>query len=318
MRYVRFCSGIVALAVAGVMAAMLAPHLQVEARYKPSEFEAARESIALSLLGQFQMTFSDMAWLKTLEYLHNGIIYRMPTRKEEAEGVRATEFSGMGAGVAHKDGPTLVPERERDWRGILGDFNRQVEPWRSGRAYHSDPRELIPWYQLLVRFNPHYIQAYTNGSFFMSDFARQPEMARDFLLAGAEANPWSFEIQCALGKLHFDYFEDYEKAVEALAKSTELAKKEKEYLAKRDDEYDEIQQQLLGEAYLFLARSHAELGQYEQALVVCDAGIKEAPAYVLLQAQRRIVIKRMTEKPPSNSALPATEEVPGESEDTAK
>jgi len=281
-----------ALVVAAVLARITAPRLETEAHYKPSEFEEAKESIALSLMGQLRMSVGDLMWLKTVEYLHNGIIYRQPTKKEEAEGVRAIEYTGMGAGVAHADGPSVVPDVERDWRLVLGDINRQIEPYRPGPAQHSDPQELIPWYQLLTKFNPNYIQAYTVGALFMSDFAREPKKAQDFLKAGAAANPWSFEIQSALGRVCFDYFKEYRAAADALEKAIELARKEQQYLAERDDQLDEPQTQLLNEAYLFLARSYTELGRYEDALSVCAEG-REELEYPLLRVQERIVRKHM-------------------------
>ena len=279
------------LIVSAPLAHRLAPQLHVEARYKPGEFQAAKESIALSLMGQLQMSVGDLMWLKTLEYLHNGIIYRMPSQRERSQGVQAAEFTGMGAGVAHHDGPSLVPDKDRDWRSLLGEVDRHIEPWRAGHPQHSDPQELIPWYQLLVKFNPHYVHAYTNGAFFMSDFARQPEMGRDFLIAGAAKNPWSFEIESTLGRIYFDYFKDYAKAADALVKATELAKEEKRALAERQDKLDAIQEQLLGEAYLFLARSYDGLGRFDEALAACDEGMKEAPGYNLLRVQKRVVKK---------------------------
>ena len=288
-----YLAGLCALILAAVLAHGLAPQLHVETRYKPGEYQAAKESIALSLLGQLRMSVSDLMWLKTLEYLHNGVIYRMPSDQEQREGVRATEFTGMGAGVAHKDGPSLVPDQERDWRGVLGELNRNIEPWRPGHPQHSDPQELIPWYQVLVKFNPHYVQAYTNGAFFMSDFAGHPELARDFLIAGAAKNPWSFEIPSVLGRIYHDYFKDYESAVTALSEATVLAKEEKGALAERNETFDAIQEQLLGEAYLFLARSYTELGKFDEALAVCDEGMKAVPGYNLLRVQRRIVNKRL-------------------------
>jgi len=295
MGTIKCLAGLAGLAAAASLANLLAPQLRVEARYKPGEYQAAKESIALSLMGQFQMSISDLMWLKTLEYLHNGVMYRMPSEQERNQGVRAAEFTGMGAGVAHKDGPSLIPDRERDWRGILGEINRNIEPWRPGHPQHSDPQELIPWYQVLVKFNPHYVQAYTNGAFFMSDFAGQPEMGRDFLIAGSVTNPWSFEIQSVLGRIYFDYFKDCENAVGALAKAVELAKEERRALAEREAELDAIQEQLLAEAYLFLARSYTELGQLDEALAVCDEGMEEVPSYNLLRVQKRIVLRHVSE-----------------------
>jgi len=283
---------VVALGLTGLIGRGLAPRLETEAHYTAGDIEQARESVAVTVLGQFQMMSGDLMWLKTFEYLHSGIIYRMPTRREEAAGVRATEFSGMGSGVAHMDGPSLVPDQDRDWRSVLGDLDRQIEPWRPGAAEHSDPKELIPWYQLLTKFNPHYVQAYTTGAFFMSDFAREPTKALAFLELGAKPNPWSFEIQSALGKLHFDYFKQYDLAADALAKSVELAKEEKAYLARRGGEFDEKQEQMLAETYLFLARSYEELGEYDKGLAACDAGLAEDPTYNLLRVEKRIINKQ--------------------------
>jgi tetratricopeptide (TPR) repeat protein len=295
MGKVKCLTGLAALALAAVLARVLAPQIQAEARYQPGEYQAAKESIALSLMGQLQMSVSDLMWLKTLEYLHNGINYRMPSEHERAQGVHAAEFSGMGAGVAHRDGPSLIPDEDRDWRGILGAMNRHIEPWRPGHAQHSDPQELIPWYQALVKFNPHCVQAYTNGAFFMSDFAGRPEMGRDFLIAGAKKNPWSFEVEAVLGRIYHDCFREYENAVAALTKATELGKEEKRTLAKRKNTLDPIQEQLLSEAYLFLARSYTELGQFGEALAVCDEGMAEVAQSNLIRVQKRIIGKHMSE-----------------------
>ncbi|MCC6697089.1 MAG: hypothetical protein IT365_15790 [Candidatus Hydrogenedentes bacterium] len=280
------------LSCAGFLAVIASPHFPVDERQKPSEFRAARESVTFSLLGQVRMSIGDLMWLKTLEYLHNGIIYRMPTEAERSQGAEAHEFTGMGAGAAHVDGPTLVPGKEQDWRGVLGTLNRHIEPWRPGHAQHSDPQELIPWYQVLVRFNPHCVQAYVNGAFFMADFAGEPERARDFLLAGADKNPWSFEIQATLGKLYFERFQDYELARDTLKSATALAQEEKAYLKRHEDAFDEIQEQLLGETYLFLARSYEELGDYDRAVDTAEAGMKAVPGYQLLRVEERIATRK--------------------------
>ena len=294
MHKISWIAGCAVLLTAAFLAHGLAPQLQTDARYKPGEYQAAKESIALSLMGQLQMSVSDLMWLKTLEYLHNGVLYRMHSEQEHAEGMQEVEFTGMGAGVAHKDGPTLVPDEESDWRGIVGKMDRNIEPWAPGHAKHSNPTELIPWYQLLVKFNPHYIQAYTNGAFFMSDFARRPELGRDFLIAGAKNNPWSFEIQSSLGRIYFDYFQEYSKAAEALAQAVALARDERESLAARNDRLDCIQEQLLSEAYLFLARSYTELGQLDKALACCEEGIAAVADSTLIRVQKRIVQKRLS------------------------
>ncbi len=255
------------------------------------DFEAVKESAVFTLFGQLQSSISDLMWIKTLEYLHNGIIYRMPTEHEREQGIRAISFCKMGGGVCHHDGPSLIPGKDRDWRGILGEIDRNIEPWRPGKPLHSGPQQLIPWYRLLVKFNPHYITAYTNGAFFMTDFAQMPKMGVDFLLEGARNNPWSFEIQAKLGEIYFDSFQDYEKAAQALEKAAKLGMKEKKWLADHKEEMDPTQKRLYRETFLYLARSYDKLGKLDKALAACETGIREIPDYPLLRVERRIVKK---------------------------
>ena len=88
---------------------------------------------------------------------------------------------------------------------------------------------------------------------------------------------------------------DYDQAADALTKATELAKEEKRTLARREDKLDTIQEQLLSETYLFLARSYTELNRFDEALAACDEGMEQVSEYNLLRVQKRIVNKRLSD-----------------------
>ena len=64
------------------------------------------------------------------------------------------------------------------------------------------------------------------------------------------------------------------------------------WLVKRGGEFDEKQEQMLAETYLFLARSYEELGEYDKGLAACDAGLVENPTYNLLRVEKRIINKQ--------------------------
>lgn len=273
----------------------------VRARFSTQEIEAAKESIALTLMGQVQFTAQSLIWMKTLEYLHNGVALRMPTPAEEQRGFHAREASDVATGLGHKDGLPVALNDELDWRGPVGELHRTVMP-HMDHIKHSDPTELIPWYELTLKLNPNLERLYSLGAFFMADFAGEPANAVRLLEAGAEANPWSFEVRGGLGRLLFDYHERlgipprdaYERAAHVLREAVSLGKEEKARLAKNGQQFDDYQDQLFRESYLFLAKSLTELGEYQEAIAVCEEGFA-ATGHTHLKVQERITKKRMTE-----------------------
>ncbi|MFP4502123.1 MAG: tetratricopeptide repeat protein [Candidatus Hydrogenedentota bacterium] len=279
---------------------------QVEAvrpRYTTEEMLAAKESIALSLMGQLQITAHSLVWMKTLEYLHNGVALRMPTPAEEQRGFRAREATDVSTGLAHKCGVPLTLNKAMDWRGPVGVLHRTIAPHMEIHR-HSDPIDLIPWYRLTLKLNPNVERLYTLAAFFLADNAGEPEDARRLLEAGIEANPWTFEIRAALGRLLFDYHqqlaippaEAYEQTAHILQEAITTGKYEQAYLKRRNSAFDPYQEQLLRESYLFLAKSFTELGRFEKALKVCDEGY-EATRHNHLKVQRRITAKQMQVPP---------------------
>lgn len=311
--------GLVGLALAaGAMPGRISADVVVsDATYQPSEIEAAKESIALSLMGQLQMSVGDLMWLKSMEYLHVGMVQRMPTRGEEEEGFMRQDATETAVGMGHTEGVNMVLDRNRDWRGLLGEIHRNVTCYQEGHV-HDDPKEIIPWYQLAVKLNPRLERLYTLGAFYLTDFAGDPAEAKDLLIAGLKANPDSFEVKAALGRLFFEYAgrleqliheenrgkvievpaneahfhpdnakEAYQVAVDVLTEGARNALELKLAMRDKREVFDEFQTQVHGETYLFLARALTELGEYDKAMAVCDEGL-EYSSYGLLRSQRRV------------------------------
>lgn len=273
----------------------------VNARFTVEEMEAAKESIALTLMGQLQFTAHSLLWMKTLEYLHMGVALRMPTEAEESRGFRAREATDVSSGLAHKCGVPVALNDEMDWRGPVGHLHRIIMPHMEIHR-HSSPVELIPWYQLTLKMNPNLERLYTLGAFFIADFAQEPQEALALLETGIKANPWTFEIRAALGRLLFDYHnqlnispeEAYERVAVVLREAITQGREEKADLERKEDDFDAYQTQLLHESYLFLAKSLTELGCYNEALAACDEGYK-ITGHNHLKVQKRIITKRMNE-----------------------
>jgi hypothetical protein len=311
--------GLVGLAlVAGALPGRISAEVIVsDATYQPSEIEAAKESIALSLMGQLQMSVGDLMWLKSMEYLHVGMVQRMPTKGEEEDGFMRHDAIGTAVGMGHAEGVNMVLDKNRDWRGLLGEIHRNVTCYQEGHV-HDDPKEIIPWYQLAVRLNPRLERLYTLGAFYLTDFAGDPAEAKDLLVAGLKANPDSFEVKAALGRLFFEYAdrleqliheenrgkvievpaneahfhpkntkEAYQVAVDVLTEGARNALELKLAMRDKREVFDEFQTQVHGETYLFLARALTELGEYDKAIAVCDEGL-EYSRHNLLRSQRRV------------------------------
>lgn len=293
-------------------------------RYQPTEIEAAKESIALSLLGQLQLSVGDLMWLKSMEYLHVGVVQRMPTEAEEASGFRKQESQNVAAGMGHTEGVSMILDPRREWRGIVGDIERHVKPYQMEHT-HDDPVELIPWYELAVKMNPNLERLYTLGSFYLSDFAHEPGEARMLLESGLKANPMSFEIHGALGRLYVDFAEKlqdlkidaeehpksadrvdaevmamdtesaYQNAIELLERAIELATRHREELAIKREVFDDFQNQVFGESYLYLSKAYLAQGKFEKSASVAEEGYTAVSRYGqrnLLNVQKRIALRR--------------------------
>jgi len=287
-------------ALCGLLVHFSNAHLEeAHASFRTDEIEAAKESVALSLMGQLQFTAQSLVWMKTLEYLHNGVAFRMPTNAEEERGFRAQNSVGTAGGLEHAEGVPLALNRELDWRGPVGELQRTILPHMTKHS-HSDPVELIPWYELALKLNPNIERLYSMGAFFMADFAKQPKRALTLLRAGIQANPWTYEVRGALGRLLFEYHQQlgieprtaYEEAATVLRETVDLAKKDKERLEQNKDHFDDYQKQTFRESYLFLAKSLTELDRYEEAIRVCEEGL-EVTGHSHLNVQKRIVTRRM-------------------------
>ena len=334
-----------AVALMGLVPPAVRDHVHAEPTYQPSEIESAKESIALSLLGQLQLSVGDLMWMKSMEYLHVGMVQRMPTRAEEARGFRRRDAVNAAAGLGHVEGVQLVLDQERDWRGLFGEIERHVKPYDTAHK-HDDPVELIPWYELAVRLNPRLERLYTLGAFYLADFAHEPGEAREMLEAGLKANPNSFEIHGALGRLYVDFAERlgelahhhdeeegheeehdedeehheefeaktpaeaYSRAVELLTRATELGKGYRDELLKRRELFDEFQNQVLGESYIYLSKALIGLGEFEKAVAASDEGWEEAQKYPqrnLLRVQNPIAEEALAGQSPDSIDLDSLE-----------
>jgi tetratricopeptide (TPR) repeat protein len=256
--------------------------------FQSEELYHASHSMPMTLLGQFRTNLDAYLWLRTIDYLHAGITYRPHTRAEHAKGMH-THTHDIGGFAQHEcGGPTLIPPKEQDWRGVFGNLERSLQPYRPGPATHTDPQELIPWYRIQTIINPLDVNAYLTCAFFLADFAKKPENAKEFLIEGIENNPESPALHKALGQLYIEKWKKYDEAIPYLERAVALGKKEVDRDAK--------QEQTLAEAYYFLASAHKETGKLEEALRISEEGMAECPGNAFVRVINRVIKRDIEEK----------------------
>jgi hypothetical protein len=188
------------------LATQARPDLGAPVAMSRSQQEKLEQVASASLFGQFRSNISDFLWLKVDKYLHNGIDLRGLT-KEEKERESAQKIShGTGKPAdgnrEHSDETTIVPTARTDWRGVLGDVERDIKPFSDmGSHSHRDPREALPLFRLMTWSNPKFVQGYTTGAVMMARNEKAQKEALAFLTEGQRNNPGSIEIEATFAFL---------------------------------------------------------------------------------------------------------------------
>src|SRR5437763_8508934 len=143
--------------------------------------------------------------MKADRLVHNGVEMRALTSSELRSKARwrASQAQGQETPVArHEEGETtVVPNREADHRGFLGDLERQIKPYMDMRHHrHRDPGETAALFRLMTWANPQFVQAWVVGANVLAENLNRPAEAMTFLREGAEKNPNSLLIQVEIGR----------------------------------------------------------------------------------------------------------------------
>jgi tetratricopeptide (TPR) repeat protein len=223
-------SGIVAVAVIGLLTvtngicAKVQPALESTAGMSQAQQEKLEQVASASLFGQFRTSMADFLWLKTDKYLHNGVDLRGTTDLEKEAGTADKVDSAKGEVIQHAAETTVVPSERRDWRGFIGNIERQVRPYEDMSNHsHKDPKEALPLFRLMTWSNPHFIPGYIVGSALIAMDRTKTQEAIDFLSEGVKNNPESIEINNALGQMLTSKVRRYNDALPYLRKAIALA-----------------------------------------------------------------------------------------------
>jgi tetratricopeptide (TPR) repeat protein len=193
------------LMVGGHLREVITPQMDAPQELGSEDQERLEHVASASLLGELRGSFADYLWLKADRLIHNGVDMRALTAAElrGKNRWRSSNAAGQETPVArHEEGETtVVPNREADHRGILGDLEREIKPYMDMRHHrHRDPGDTAALFRLMTWTNPRFVQAWVVGANVLATNLRRPQAAIRFLKEGAEKNPDSIAIQVEIGR----------------------------------------------------------------------------------------------------------------------
>ena len=178
---------------------------------RPVGLEAQDSHAAASLIGQFRTSASSSMFLRADLYLHNGVEMRPLSDSEKSAGRRGVGTSDKPEDRLHDDSliVTIVPDRSRDFRGVLGDVERATAAYRDMKGHkHNDPTTTLPLFRLMTLLDPQFVPGWTMGAAILARDRSKAGSDRSLTLLreGLESNPQSPEILGAIGKLYLTHY----------------------------------------------------------------------------------------------------------------
>ena len=221
------CVGL--LALARVLGGAVAPQLKAPAGLTQHQQEELEESAVASLFGEFRTTMADFLWLEADRYLHGGVTTRGMLASEQKDS-SVGKVTGTQEIDHHTNETTVVPSKASDWRSMLGDIERETQPYQDMEHHREkDPKETLPLFRAMTLANPHFVQGYVQGAARMVALPGKQQEAIDFLQEGARNNPESIDVQTTLCEQYFYYLkkpleaEPYGQRALALARARDKA-----------------------------------------------------------------------------------------------
>lgn len=160
------------------------------------------DSVLATLLGDGRQMVADYFYVRSDIYFHSGY-YPSVFDRARAEEEKDSD-------VSHPEETNAPPEEgflgpPQDW---IDRFSRHFRPNRHTHLRGEQVAEMLPWMRLSSDLDPHRIQTYIVASYFLRDYLKKPEDARNFLRAGLEANPDSPDLCFELGRLYLENLND--------------------------------------------------------------------------------------------------------------
>ena len=268
--------------------------------------ERDQSSGAVQVLRSLQLSLADICYAKSTHYQHRGILYQREDEnilgediKEQRSQAEAVEGStSTAAAVApkpaagpraesHEEGEkghkhlTLIPAADDDFRGVVGDVEREVKPFDITHVEHEQPSEALPWLRLATWINPTHENAWIATAFWLQGTERKNPNAVNQAIALLEqaralnpprkGQPYDKQgLNYMLAHLYLVGAGNPAKALEILKPVIERGESDFAQL-------DAVQRDWLSFSFRDAVQAYRKLGLRENLIDLCNRGIKLFP-----------------------------------------
>ncbi len=204
----------------------------------------------------------------------------------------------LGASCESGGIPTVIRSAESDFRGFLGDLQREVKPYMPTEAAHkhADEAEMLPWFRIMTYSDPHYIRGYRVGARVLWLKGKWQD-AKAFLQEGIANNEASPQLFLLYNTQTMMYLAGRDKddcpwqddamqlALQAAEKSFQLALPQRPTHGEPEKRKKNLVWNLdLEEDFLYVAHMRVllneDLGNHQAALQAAEQLVKLAPDFL--------------------------------------
>jgi tetratricopeptide (TPR) repeat protein len=240
------------------------------------------------LLGDSRELFANQSFTEADVYFHSGYYPSIFDKNAEDQKEIISASHGKQESEADEMKEDFIGH-PKDW---IDAFGRNFRITKHMHLESGKEREILPWLRLAAELNPHKVEVYTVGSYFLFEHLKQPEVAATFLREGLRNNPGNCEILFALGRVYYLGEQDVNRArnvwnfgVQKYRLWPEAAQKKNEL----------IYEQLAGN----LGKLEEAEGNYQKAIDWLQSVQKVSPAPEEIEKQIEAVRKKMSVPPPA-------------------
>ena len=285
-----------------------------------------QSSGVVRLLRGLQMSLADICYAKSTHYQHRGILYTFADEdilgteinKERVKSSDGTEGTTSTAAATQprdslttegetRQAPkdiTLIPTKDHDFRGIIGNVEREVKPFDPTHVEHTKPMEALPWLRLATWINPEHENAWIATAFWLKGTDRKDRRATsqaiqllERAMAVNQPQPgrvWDKQgLAYMLAHLYLIEADDPDKAMSVL--EPVLKRGEEDFARLNDTERDWLE-------YNFrdAAQAYKKSGRHDKAIENCKLGIAlfptSKPLHLTLRREQQMLEKTSGQK----------------------
>ena len=235
------------------------------------------------MFGDARQLFANQFFTMADVYFHSGYYPSVFDQNASAEKEIISQSKGKKETEEDEKNEDFLG-RPKDW---IEAFGRHFKITQHTHLENGNEREILPWLRLAAELDPHKIDVYTVGAFYLREHLNRPAEAEIFLREGLRENLGNCEILFELGRVYQDGLHDRDRARNVW----ELGVKKYEGLSAEQQKESKLTYE---EIVVHLGRLEDEAGNYPQAVEWLRAAQKVSPLPGALQKQIDEIEEKIT------------------------